>query len=691
MKLKWLVTGVFAVLVAVVVAAYVVLATMDFDDLRPTIEAKANEATGRELRIAGPIDLMVSLTPAITIEGVTVANADWGSQPEMLSVGRIEVQVKLLPILSGDIQITRLVLVEPVIRLETDTDGQGNWVFASAAQAPASEGTAQAPAALPAFHQVDVRDARVVYRDGATGQEFRVDLTALHAEASSPASPIAFTLAGRYNGEAFDASGTIGSRDQLLTGAAFPFDVTAAAGGATIEAEGAIAEPLAGQGIDLRFRARGDSLADLAPLAGADLPPLGPYAVGAQVRPEGNSIKLTGLTLEMGGSDLAGSLTASLDGARPAVSGTLTAGTLDLADFTPSGQAPSEPAAEEQEEERRFVFTETSIPLDGLTAFDARIKVTVGRLHLNRQVALDNVDVTVAISGGHLTVEPFSVGLSGGTLSGAVVLDARSPVPHLDLKVTATQVDYGRLLRTLEVTDSVSGALDADLRLRASGASPRALASTLDGRIEVVGGAGSIRNDWLQASATGVIDMLSYWREEDSDLRLNCVVARLPVETGVMTTEAILIDTDAVTVGGTGTVDLREEALDLKVTPQAKETGLLSLAVPFLIGGTLAEPSVVPDPVGTAVGAAKIAGMFINPLVAGAAILLDSNSADENACVAALQQPAPEPSGAAPAQEDTSVVEDAVEEVTDQLEGVTDSVEDVGEGITRGLKSLFDN
>ena len=688
-KLKWIVTGLVALPVAVVVAGYVVLSTMSFDDLRPVIEAQAKEATGRELRIAGPIDLIISLTPAITIESVSVANADWAGQPEMISVRRLEVVVSLLPLLSGDIQVDRLVLVEPVIRLETDTDGTGNWVFASAGTAPEGEATAQTPTALPAFHEVDVRDARVVYRDGVTGEELRVDLTALHAEAASPASPIAFTLAGRYNGEAFDASGSLGSRDQILTGAAFPFDVTATAGGATIEVEGAIAEPLAGQGIDVRVRARGDSLAELAPLVGTDLPPLGPYAVGAQIRPEGDTVKLTGLTVDVGGSDIAGSMTASLGGARPALTGTFTAGVLDLADLMPPGPAPSEPAAEAQTEERRFVFADDPIPLDGLTLLDARLKVTVGRLRLNEEVALDAVDVTVALAGGHLTVEPFSVGLAGGTVSGAVALDTRPSVPQLEFNVTATQVDYGQLLQTLEVTDSIAGALDADMSLRAAGASPRALASSLDGRIEVVGGAGSVRNDWLQASATGVIDMLSYWREGDSDLRLNCVVARLPVEAGVMTSEAILIDTDAVTVGGGGTVDLREEALDLKVTPQAKEAGLMSLAVPFLIGGTLAEPSVAPDPVGTAVGAAKIAGMFINPLVAGAAILLDSDSPDENVCVAALRQTEPGPSQAAPAEADTSVVKDAVEGVTDQLEGVTDTLEGVGEGVTEGLKNLF--
>ncbi len=70
MKIKWILTGLVVLAVAVVVAGYAILATMEFDELRGALEAEAEEATGRELKIAGPIDFEVSLTPAIAIEGV---------------------------------------------------------------------------------------------------------------------------------------------------------------------------------------------------------------------------------------------------------------------------------------------------------------------------------------------------------------------------------------------------------------------------------------------------------------------------------------------------------------------------------------------------------------------------------------------------------------------------------------------
>jgi AsmA family protein len=156
---------------------------------------------------------------------------------------------------------------------------------------------------------------------------------------------------------------------------------------------------------------------------------------------------------------------------------------------------------------------------------------------------------------------------------------------------------------------------------------------------------------------------------------------------------------------------LRDESLDLKVTPQAKRTSLMSLAVPLRISGTLAEPSVGPDPLGTAVGAAKIAGMFLNPLVAGAVIVLDSEMTDQNPCVAALEKPGAgtkkkvAPSSAERAIEETGgALKNAGEEagktlkdagkgageaLKDASQGAGEALKDAGEGVKEGLRSIF--
>jgi len=694
MKLKWILTGLLAVAAAVVVAGVAILSTMDFEELRGVIEAEAEKATGRKLTIAGDIDLEISLTPAITIQDVHFANADWGSRPEMISFQRFELEVALVPLFSGDIQIKRLVVVAPDILLETDAEGRGNWEMPGAAKdGAAKDETASGEMVLPSIDIAVVRDAVVTYRDGKTGESIRLSFSKMALRRTSAAVPLEVALEGAYNGVPFKADGAVGLIRDLIGAKPYPVRLNLAVGGATLAIDGEIAEPLTGEGLDLKIQVRGQSLADLGAIAGAEMPALGPYDLSAQVTQDGKDYKLTGLTAKIGASDIAGNATLTLGGTRPALSGSFTSANLNLGDLVPGGGAPA--PAPSAAGVQRYVFTEDPLPFDGLKAADAKIKLNVKRLVLPNGLAFTELEASLSLQGGKLVLEPFSAGFSGGTVTGSVSLDAGKKAPALAVKLSIGGIDYGGLLKALEVTDGITGRLDAELDLRGAGISLRAIAASLDGRIEVTGGKGGISNDLVQAAGAGVTQMLSGWAEGGSDLRLNCIVVRLPIKGGVARGEVILLDTAAATVGGAGQIDLRDETLDLKITPQAKQASLMSLAVPFLIQGTLAEPKIVPDPVGTVVGVAKIAGLFINPLAAGAMIIAESETTGQNPCVAALERPTPAPGDAAAQPQPKSATESVTEGVGGVLEGVGEGVggvlEGVGEGISKGLKSLFGN
>ncbi len=682
MKIKWILTGIVTLFVAVGVAGVAILSTLDFEEYRGVIEAEAEKATGRRLAIDGDIDLEISLSPAIAIQDVRFANADWGSRPELLTVQKFELEVALIPLFSGEIQVKRLIVIAPDILLETDAEGRGNWEMAGTAGDAASSGD-DGEIVLPRLDNAIVRDATVTYRDGGTGESIQLSFSKMLLQRTSAAVPLEVALEGDYNGVPFKAEGAVGLLRDLDGATPYPVRLNLEIGGAALVIDGEIAEPLTGSGIDLHVQARGENLADLSAAAGAELPPIGPYDFSVQVAQDGESYQLTGLTAKIADSDIAGNATLALGGKRPALSGAFTSANLNLHDLAPGDGEAAAPATTG---EQRYVFTEDPLPFDGLKAADAEIKLNAKRLVMPAGLALTDLDVSLSLQGGKLVVEPISAGFSGGTLTGSVSLNAGKQTPTLAIKLSAGGIDYGGLLTALDVTDGITGSLDADLDLRGAGGSLRAIAAGLDGRIEVIGGEGSISDDLVQAAGAGMSKMLSGWTEGDSGLRLNCIVVRLPISGGVASSEAILLDTASATVGGEGGIDLRDETLDLKITPQAKETSLLSLAVPFLIQGTLAEPQVLPDPVGTAVGVAKIAGLFVNPLYAGGAILADSATTEENPCVAALNQPAQATGGAAAQPEPEA--QSTVDSVTEGVEG---AVEGVGESISEGLKSLFGN
>jgi len=84
MRWKW-VLGIAALLmVALVVTAYLILITYDYNKLKPEIIRAVKDATGRELTLGGDIELAIGLSPSLVVADVMLANAPWGSQPQMM-------------------------------------------------------------------------------------------------------------------------------------------------------------------------------------------------------------------------------------------------------------------------------------------------------------------------------------------------------------------------------------------------------------------------------------------------------------------------------------------------------------------------------------------------------------------------------------------------------------------------------
>ena len=80
---KIILTGIPVLAVTLVVGVVAVLMSTDFYQYKPLIAHETKKATGRDLTIAGDLEIGISLTPAVTVAGVTLSNADWGARPEM--------------------------------------------------------------------------------------------------------------------------------------------------------------------------------------------------------------------------------------------------------------------------------------------------------------------------------------------------------------------------------------------------------------------------------------------------------------------------------------------------------------------------------------------------------------------------------------------------------------------------------
>lgn len=682
MGMRWvkIVGGVVAVLLVVVVGALVYVSTMDVEQFRGPVQTAAKDATGRDFTIAGPMDLEISLRPRIVAEDITLANADWGSRPEMVKVNKFEVVVSLVPLVFGQVNIVRVVLVEPDILLETDKAGTGNWVFdtAAAEAAPQSDAAPAAsdsrPAALPTVDEVRIERGLLVYRDGISGAETRVAINSLTGTAEGSSAPLVFSSDVMFNDMAITSRGSVGP----LANAADPsepldIDIETQAFGINITAKGRAV----GQNVDVNVAVSAETLTGLKALAGKAPLPDAPLNLVAQIRGGAERLDLAGVQLNLGDSDLSGDASVVLSGDRPKITAAFSGQKLDLSQLLPAdpgtdtgGQAPTTSAPAGQ---KKRVFPDDPLPVDGLRAADVDASLKLAKL-ITPTVMLDDASVTLKLENGRLSVSPVTASVAGSELSADLTLNASGSVPTLAAKANAPNLDIGALLNETGTTDLVEGTAKFAMQVEGSGQSVAAIMANLNGDTRLLMNEGRVRTqafDTLVGGLSAVMGTMFSGKAEWTVL--NCAASRFDIKQGVATSQIMLVDTEYSTVIGEGDMNLGQESLNLKVTPQAK-SATLNVAVPVKVRGTFAEPSFAPDELATArrIGG-LLGGLVFPPAALGA--LADMGTGDDNPCLKiASKGGQSQPAGQSSDQPAKSIIQDPKSAV---------------EGVTRGLRGLL--
>jgi len=608
MKIGTILKIIGVLVVAVIVGGVVVLMSLDLNDYKPEIIAEVKKATGRDLAIDGDIELEISLTPAIAVSGVRLANAAWGSRPDMIKIERFEARVALMPLLSGAIDVQKVVLIGADILLEKNAKGEANFIFAaddkpapSASSAESTESTesaADGDSIIPVVRYVAIENAVVQYKDAVSGQTISLAVETFSLKGDGPDSPLTLVLDGSYNKNPIRVSGTLGALSTMMAGdKPFSLDLAIEAGGAKIGIKGAIADLVAARGIDIALALDGETLADLSSIAGAPLPPLGPYSVKATVTGDvDGTVKLSGLAVKIGGSDLSGTVTASLGGAVPVIDAVLSAKRLDLADFIkPTGPAggdakaaPSATAAASEDGDGR-VFPDDPLPLDGLKAVDATVKISIDTLIAALEAT--QVELGLTLKGGDLKVAPLKAVVSDGTLDGSLRLNGARATPTLDINLKILKFDLGKFLADMAITDLLEGRINVVVDVKGRGGSVRAFMAGLNGKTQIAMGAGRMKSTALDTFIGGPAKFLTeaFMGKQSEYTVINCIVSQFDIVKGMATSKAMLFDTDYSTIAGSGTINLASEALKLDIDPRPK-SATVNTAVPIEIRGTLGNP-----------------------------------------------------------------------------------------------------
>ena len=671
-------------LVAAIAVAIAILHSIDVDGYRDEIAAGFAKATGWSLSIDGKIDLSLSLNPAVVVEDVSVANADWGTRPRMMTLRRAEARVELLPLLAGDVRVTKLVLVEPDILLETSSDGVANWRPGP----PSDGGTVEAGdgiSRIPMFSHVDIRRGTLTYRDGRSGEEVRLDLAEAALEARPASESAAVEITGAWNGVPFTVSGSVEPLASLGSGLPLRLVVEVEGSGFDARLAGAISDPHEFEGLDLEVEATGSSLASLAAVAGPDIPDLGPVDLRSVVRGSAEKLEIGDLRLALASSDFAGAVTVSRITGRPHVAGKLVSTAIDLSELLrePEGEGSESARGSPKSDEARpgRVFPDDPLSLEGLAAVDLDLDLTVDRL-VAAPLPLRDVRARVLLENGVMTVTPLSFSVAQSRIDGEARLGSGANGPALALAMNAPDLDVGGLLRELDVSDFFEGRANVDVVLAGAGESVAALLAGMNGEVRVVASEGRLQTraiDTVVGGASAVLGTLVAGTKQWTVV--NCAVSSVDIEDGVATSRATLIDTEHSTIAATGTIDLASETLDLIVEPKAKSV-TLNVAVPVHVRGPLADPVYLPETGATLRKLGGLLGLAVFPPAAIAGLAELGSGDNECVRIATATRDTGPTSGSQSGPAVPGIPASTVEKIEE-------GAEDLLEGISEGLKGIF--
>ena len=350
----------------------------------------------------------------------------------------------------------------------------------------------------------------------------------------------------------------------------------------------------------LRFEMdlKGENFASFDELLGTSLPPLGPYSLGGgfEIRPNGYSVD--GLRVRLGDSNLTGSLAVDTTGPRPNLTVDLVTQTFQLDDFDTGDWSPmddeGEAVAEADEAQADLDAAAAARDVQALLSpevmqsLDASLKLEVEQV-LSGADELGHGALLASLVDGKFTVDPLTVNVPGGSVDIGFDYEPTEAGVKAGARAQVDRLDYGLLARRIDPASDVGGLISVEAELRSESESLDEIMNGANGHIDF-----AILPEDLDA---GIFDL---WAvnllmaalpalDEESQSRVNCIVARFKIEDGIMTPEALLVDSTRIQASGDGTIDFKEDTIEFVLAPRAKSPQMFSASTPIKVEGSIAD------------------------------------------------------------------------------------------------------
>ena len=609
-------------LVAIAIALLILF--WDWNWFRKPLCRYVQAKTDRVCEIAGDLDVDLGRVTRVSAEAVRFGNASWSKRGDMARAQRVVLDFETWPaLLHREFRIAQLRMERPDVVLETGPDGKGNWVFGD-----------ESAGAKARFRDLWVDGGRLRFYDVANRTDIDLRIASEAAKKPGEGAPVLAKGGGRWRGNPFTLQGRGESPLELRdTERPYRIDASASAGSTHAHAVGTLLDPLRFRDFDLRLALRGQNLEDLYPLLGLAIPPTPPYRLDGRLTrtihgAASSTWKYDGFTGVVGDSDLGGYAHVTTGGKRPYLRADLRSKRLDFDDLAGFvGAAPKAGGGESTNPELAAqaakqaasgrLLPDTPYRLDKLRAMDADVRLRAGRIN-TQKLPLDDMDAHLLLEDGLLRLDPLDFGVADGDIRSNIRMDARESAIRTRADIAARGLDLGKLLPDLELGRTAIGKVGGDIAIAGTGNSIARILGSADGDARMDMGEGRISKLLMEYAGLDLAGVLRIKLTHDRQIPIRCMAADFAVEDGVMQARRMVFDSSETRLEGKGTIDLRNERLDLVVQPRTKGFSPLSLRSPLYVRGSFRHPQFKPDyaRMGLRAGAAVALGTVAAPAAA---------------------------------------------------------------------------
>lgn len=651
----------------------VLIATFDWNRVKPMLNDKVSEALHRPFAINGNLAVKWRTEPEeggwrawvpwphFIAEDITLGNPDWLKEPQMAGLERVEFRLAPLPLVFQQIVIPRVDLTKPTASLTRLADGRANWTFDFGPKDENEE---------PSKWQLDIGaigfdQGNVSFDDQTLKTRMKVQIDPLgkpipfseivgkaSAEKAGGAQDYAFGLKaeGRYKNQPVSGTGKIGGLLALQDAKQpFPLQADVRIADTHVVLAGTLTDPRNLGALDLRLRLSGASLGNLYPLTGVTLPDTPAYSTDGHLRAnlhaaQGATFDYQGFNGKIGDSDIHGDLSFVASQPRPKLSGNLVSNQLLFKDLAPligaDSNAEQKARGGASKQPTGKVLPVEEFRTERWRAMDADVTFAGKRIVHSEKLPFNDLSAHVILDDGLLRLQPLRFGVAGGNLASMIRLDGRSVPLQGHAKLTARGFKLKELFPGFAPMQTSFGQLNGDADIRGRGNSVAALLGTANGDLRMLINDGAISRSLMEIAGLNVGNYVVGKLFGDEDVKINCAAADVGIKDGLATTRLFIFDTENAIIHIDGTANFASEQLDLKITPESKGLRLFSLRSPLYVRGPFAKPGAGVQAVPLALrGAGMVAlGVAVGPAAGLLALIAPSSGDEPNQCTPLLEQ-----------------------------------------------------